>query len=170
MFAHVHGEVKIVGTANGPNFDYYRIQIGKGLNPQVWTQIDEDEYKPIKDGILGVWDSSNYSGLFAIQLLVVGKDQRVDRAVMQITVDNEVPELQIISPVMDQVIDIKKQPNLVLNANVQDNLEISRVDFFIDKIQVTSLSVAPFYFSIETTIGKHPLLVKAYDLAGNYSE
>jgi membrane peptidoglycan carboxypeptidase len=170
MFAHVSGEVEFTGTASGPNFDYFRLQIGQGLNPQVWVQVDEDSYEPVEDDLLGVWDSTGLSGLYAVQLLVVGTDQRVERAIMQVTVDNEPPAIQILNPVMDQVIERSKQPYLILNAQVNDNLEIGRVEFFINGDRVISLSTAPYYISWPTERGEQVLLVRGIDLAGNESE
>ena len=170
MFAHVNGVVEFYGTAGGQNLDYFRLQIGKGLNPQVWTQIDEDSKQAISDGILGTWDSAGQSGLYAVQLLVIGKDQRIERAVMQITVDNDAPEIKILSPTNDLKVNRTDQSTLVLNAQVNDNLEIGRVEFFIDKELVTSLSSPPYYIAWPTKLGEHTLLVRAFDLAGNESE
>lgn len=170
MFSHVRGEVEFKGTADGNNFDYYRLQIGQGLNPQVWTQLSEDTNKAVENDVLGTWDSTNQSGLYSVQLLVIGKDQRVDRAVMQITVDNTPPSLDIINPSNDQIIDRKTQPNIVFNVQAYDNLEIDRVEFFIDETLLTSLPSFPFYISWPASLGKHTLIVRAYDLAGNTVE
>ena len=170
MFSHVRGEVQFRGTADGNNLDYYRLQIGKGLNPQVWTQVSEDSAQSVKNGLLGTWDSTGQSGLFAVQLLVIGKDQRVDRAIMQITIDNEPPMLEIINPIMNQIIERKVQPNLVLNVQAHDNLEVGRVEFVMDNELLTTLTSAPFYISWPSILGDHTFSVKVYDLAGNVSE
>ncbi|NTW03361.1 MAG: hypothetical protein HGA19_19150 [Oscillochloris sp.] len=76
MFEAVNGEVIITGRAAGPNFDYYRIDVGAGLNPETWFQTGEDVHTPVQKGQLAVWDTTGLSGLFAIQLLVVRQDQR----------------------------------------------------------------------------------------------
>ncbi len=88
MFMDVNGVVQIVGTASGADFDYYRIQVGQGLNPQDWVQVGEDMHTPVEDGILGKWDTSGLNGLYAVQLVVVHTDQRMDTAVIQVTVKN----------------------------------------------------------------------------------
>jgi membrane carboxypeptidase/penicillin-binding protein len=86
LFAEVSDVVKIIGTASGENFDYYRVQVGKGLNPQEWIQLGGDVISPVESGLLVEWDTKGLSGLYAVQLLVVRSDQRVDTAVIQVTV------------------------------------------------------------------------------------
>ena len=86
LFAEVSDVVKIIGTASGENFSYYRVQVGKGLNPQEWIQLGSDEITPVESGVLAEWDTKGLSGLYAVQLLVVRSDQIVDTAVIQVTV------------------------------------------------------------------------------------
>ena len=86
LFAEVSDVVKIVGTASGDDFAYYRLQVGKGLNPQEWIQLGSDVISPVEDGVLAEWDTGGLSGLYAVQLQVVRTDQRVDMAVIQVTI------------------------------------------------------------------------------------
>jgi hypothetical protein len=86
LFAEVSDVVKIVGTASGDNFSYYRVQVGNGLNPQQWIQLGGDMTTPVESGVLAEWDTKGLSGLYAVQLLVVRSDQKVDTAVIQVTV------------------------------------------------------------------------------------
>jgi membrane carboxypeptidase/penicillin-binding protein PbpC len=85
LFAAVSGEVTITGTAAGEDFVSFRILIGQGLNPQEWIQVAEGT-EPVTDGPLAEWDTSELSGLYAMQLQVVRSDQRVDSAIIQVTV------------------------------------------------------------------------------------
>jgi membrane peptidoglycan carboxypeptidase len=86
LFADVTEVVKIIGTASGEDFEYYRVQVGKGLNPQEWIQLGSDVTMPVESGVLAEWDTKGLSGLYAVQLLVVRNDQRVDTAVIQVTI------------------------------------------------------------------------------------
>jgi membrane peptidoglycan carboxypeptidase len=86
LFANVSDVVKIIGTASGENFSYYRVQVGKGLNPQEWIQLGNDVTTPVESGVLVDWDTKGLSGLYAIQLQVVRSDQSIDTAVIQITI------------------------------------------------------------------------------------
>lgn len=86
LFADVNDVVKIIGTASGEDFAYYRIQVGKGLNPQEWIQLGDDVTTPVESGVLVDWDTKGLSGLYALQLQVVRSDQRIDTAVIQVTI------------------------------------------------------------------------------------
>ena len=87
MFADVRGQVEITGTAAGADFAYYRVLAGKGLNAQEWVQVGGDVTLPVAEGPLAVWDTAGLSGLYALQLQVVHTDQRVDTAIIQVTVN-----------------------------------------------------------------------------------
>jgi membrane carboxypeptidase/penicillin-binding protein PbpC len=86
LFADVNGIIKIIGTASGADFSYYRVQVGRGLNPQEWIQLGSDVTTPVENGVLVEWDTKGLSGLYAIQLQVVRNDQVVDTAVIQVTI------------------------------------------------------------------------------------
>lgn len=85
LFAEVNGTVKITGTAAGDNFASYRVLVGQGLNPQQWIQVTESD-QPITNAPLAEWDTSGLSGLYAVQLQVVRSDQKMDTAIIQVTV------------------------------------------------------------------------------------
>jgi membrane peptidoglycan carboxypeptidase len=85
LFAEISGKVKIQGTAAGNDLVSYRILVGQGLNPQEWIQVAE-ETTSVTNGLLAEWDTTDISGLYAVQLQVVRSDQKVDSAVIQVTV------------------------------------------------------------------------------------
>jgi membrane carboxypeptidase/penicillin-binding protein PbpC len=85
LFSEVSGDVQIKGTAAGEDFASYRILVGQGLNPQEWIQIAE-ENSPVTNAVLARWDTKGLSGLYAVQLQVVRSDQKVDTAIIQVTV------------------------------------------------------------------------------------
>jgi membrane peptidoglycan carboxypeptidase len=86
MFANVEGQVQIQGTASGPDFGRYRVLVGQGLNPQAWTTVGKEPIDPVEDGLLATWDTTGLQGLYAIQLQVIRSDQRVESAIIQVTV------------------------------------------------------------------------------------
>ena len=87
MFANVNGRVQILGTAAGEGFQYYKVQVGQGLNPSAWIEI-HNTTSPVANGPLADWDTTGLSGLYAIQLVVVYEDNRVETAVIQVTVSD----------------------------------------------------------------------------------
>jgi membrane peptidoglycan carboxypeptidase len=88
LFSEVTGNVSIQGTAAGDGFVAYRVLVGQGLNPQEWIQVAEHN-APVTEAMLAEWDTSGLSGLYAVQLQVVRSDQRVDTAIIQVTVKNQ---------------------------------------------------------------------------------
>jgi membrane carboxypeptidase/penicillin-binding protein PbpC len=87
LFASVQGRVQIIGTASGADFVSYRVQVGRGLNPQEWIQIGEEASAPVENDLLAEWDTTGLNGLYAVQLIVIRSDQRVETAVIQVTID-----------------------------------------------------------------------------------
>jgi Membrane carboxypeptidase/penicillin-binding protein len=85
LFSEVSGNVQIKGTAAGTEFVSYRVLVGQGLNPQKWIQVAEGN-DPVSNDLLAAWNTANLSGLYAVQLQVVRTDQKVDTAIIQVTV------------------------------------------------------------------------------------
>jgi len=169
MFAYVNGKVNIQGSASGDGFDFYRLQVGEGLNPQEWIQVGEDNTQPVTRGTLGIWDTQGLSGLYAIQLLVVRQSQRIDTAIVQVTVDNQPPSVKIHYPSSGQEIEAQDSL-LVLRADASDDLALSKVEFYMDGKLVGTVTMAPYSVAWKPSSGKHTLLVKATDQAGNTSQ
>jgi membrane peptidoglycan carboxypeptidase len=85
LFSEVSGDIQIQGTAAGEDFVSYHVLIGQGLNPQQWIQVGEGS-QPVTDGLLATWNTKGLNGLYAVQLQVVRSDQKVDTAIIQVTV------------------------------------------------------------------------------------
>jgi membrane peptidoglycan carboxypeptidase len=85
LFSEVSGNIQIKGTAAGTDFASYRVLVGQGLNPQEWIQVAEGN-EPVSNDLLAEWNTANLSGLYAVQLQVVRTDQKVDTAIIQVTV------------------------------------------------------------------------------------
>lgn len=85
LFSEVSGDVEIEGTAAGDDFVSYRIVVGQGLNPDRWIQVAEGN-EPVTNDTLAEWNTNGLSGLYAVQLQVIRSDQRVDTAIIQVTI------------------------------------------------------------------------------------
>jgi hypothetical protein len=170
QFNHISGQINIKGTAAGNNFSYYRLQVGKGLNPQEWIQIGEDNQNPVYDGILGTWDTDNLEGLFVLQLLVVYQDQRVERDILQVTIDNTKPQVRIITPIDGEEIIFDSGESIMMQVEANDNLVLERVEFYVDGSLESTLIREPFIILWHSIVGEHALKVQVYDLAGNVNE
>ncbi|MBT3713806.1 MAG: Ig-like domain-containing protein, partial [Anaerolineae bacterium] len=160
----------IRGTASGSDFEYYRVQVGQGLNPQSWLQIGEDVYTPVENDLLALWDTSTLSGLYAIQLLVVHTDQRVEIATTQISIDNEYPSIEMIYPLQGEKVDYLRNKQIEIQVNADDNLGVESVAFYLDYQQIGILTEAPYAWTWAVTEGEHFIQVVARDRAGNEVE
>jgi membrane carboxypeptidase/penicillin-binding protein PbpC len=170
MFADVRGEVEITGTAAGPDLDYYRVLVGRGLNPQNWVQVGGDSSSLVIDDTLQVWDTGDLNGLYAVQLQVVRTDQLVDTAVIQVTVDNTAPEVSITYPLDRDVLEYAPNRQIAFQVTAGDNLSLSVVEFYVDGERIGSIGSAPFSYPWTVARGEHELRIVARDRAGNESE
>lgn len=69
--ATLRGAVEVRGTANFPNFQFYKLEFGIGHEPQAWFFILSSN-TPVVEGILGVWDTSPLPpGEYKLRLVVV---------------------------------------------------------------------------------------------------
>jgi membrane carboxypeptidase/penicillin-binding protein PbpC len=170
MFADVGGEIEITGTATGENLDYFRVLVGQGLNPQNWMQLGQDSKSLVLDGTLANWDTSELNGLYAVQLQAVRADQRVDTAVIQVTVDNNPPEVSLTFPQEGDTFDLASDRQITFQAQAGDNLSLAVVEFYIDGEMVGSLEDAPFALAWNARRGERQLRVVARDRAGNESD
>jgi membrane peptidoglycan carboxypeptidase len=170
MFAVVRGQVEVRGTAAGEGFKSFRLQAGQGLNPEAWIQIGPETSERVQAGLLGVWDTRGFDGLYALQLLVVRQEDRVDTAVIQVTVDNELPEVEIHYPAEGQVFSASEWDLVTFQAEAVDNLGITGVEFLVDGVSLATLAEGPYAFPWPTELGPHTLTVIAADRAGNTSE
>ncbi len=86
MFALLRGQVIIHGSAAGEGFAYYRLQYGQGLNPTAWILLGENRETPVTEAVLGEWDIRGLKGLYALQLVVVRQDGRVETTAVQVEI------------------------------------------------------------------------------------
>jgi membrane peptidoglycan carboxypeptidase len=170
MFAYVSGVVPIKGSAYGDDFSYYRLQVGQGLNPQEWFLVGEDITTPVVGGLLGEWDTKGLSGLYAVQLFVVFEDQLVERDLIQVTIDDQPPDILILNPDNNQNYSFADNRLIILNVEADDNMVLDRVEFYIDDLMEMVLYQAPFIITWNSKLGDHEFRVVAFDLAGNINE
>lgn len=170
IFEYVSGNVPIQGQATIEDFAYFRIQIGEGLNPRQWLQVGDEVNQEVINGQLAMWDTTGLDGLYAIQLQVIANDQSIENLIIQVTVDNTPPEIQITLPAANQIFEYPSERNITFQTQVNDNLGLRQVVFLMDDVQISSLTTPPFSTAWTGNPGSHQLTVRAIDLAGNLSE
>jgi len=166
-FSYVGGVVSIQGNAIDPNFSFYRLDYGEGLNPTEWTQIGTNQYSSRFNTELGVWDARLLEGLYSLRLTVVRGNTSLEQFIIQVTVDNTPPTIQIITPRPDQQFRLSDE-FVVIQPFVADNISMDRVEFYVDDELIATSTIAPFNarWLIDST-GKHIIQVRAYDAVGN---
>jgi membrane peptidoglycan carboxypeptidase len=169
MFADGGGRIKILGSAGGADFVSYRLEYGAGLYPQVWVQIGTDTLSKRTESLLGEWDTSGLEGLYALRLMVVRADQRVEQAVVQVTLDNTPPQVAISYPQGGQVLERLQEPHAALLAQVNDAF-LASVKFYVDNVLVGEAEAAPYGIIWAAKTGEHTLRVVAADRVGNTAE
>jgi membrane peptidoglycan carboxypeptidase len=162
----VHNTVEISGTAAGEDFQFYRLQVGEGLNPRTWLQISEEMSEPVEDGLLGTW-STDEDGLYAIRLSVVQEDQSLETHIVQVTVDNSEPLVQILYPSDEITLTYNEEKSTYFQAEVSDNVGIAKASWYLDGQLIADSTEAPYGILWQAKPGKHTLVVKVYDLADN---
>lgn len=68
----IQGNFAVRGVANIANFQYYKIEVGQGPNPQQWTVVGQLHYTPVTGGVLETFNSNAYPpGVYTLRLVVV---------------------------------------------------------------------------------------------------
>lgn len=166
LFAVVSGRVNIRGTVNIEDFASYQVQVGEGINPDVWQQVGSTATQPVEKGTLVMWDTTGLDGLYAIRLSVVDQQNLIRSAVIQVTVDNTPPTGRITYPLEGSNV----QPvrgGVTLNAVVEDLVGIDRVEWWADGKLALAQTSAPYAYLLEAVSGSHSVYLKIWDRAGN---
>ncbi|HSR29756.1 MAG TPA: penicillin-binding transpeptidase domain-containing protein, partial [Anaerolineae bacterium] len=143
---HVRDVVPIFGNARSGDFAFYRLEFGEGLNPSAWSQIGGDHYNQVDSNVLEFWDVRGLQdGLYTLQLTVVDNSQNFRRATIYVTVDNTPPEAYIGHPWPGRVYELEAADEWAnLNADVRDNVQIDRVEFYLDDELLDFTVVEPY--------------------------
>jgi hypothetical protein len=70
----VRGNVPVMGTANIPNLQYYKVEVGQGQNPSdsQWNVVGQLHESAVSNGRLEVFNSGEYApGTYTLRLVVV---------------------------------------------------------------------------------------------------
>ena len=169
MYSYVNGTVDIIGSATGDNFESYTLQIGQGLNPQAWLQVNEQDGITVSNNKLGTWETTQ-DGLYAIRLIVLRDENNIESDIVQVTVDNTPPTVSISYPDNEQTISIRSSEKMSISVTAEDSIGIQSVELYLDNVLLDRKEISPFIFLWTPKKGDHSLYAKAYDLAGNSTE
>jgi hypothetical protein len=103
-------------------------------------------------------------------MIVLRHNRRVDTNTIQITVDNQNPEISIPYPEDGQQFPFKRNEVITLQAEASDNIGLQAVIFYVDGQELIQQTQPPYAIPWRISRGEHTLRVEAIDLAGNTSE
>jgi hypothetical protein len=155
--SHVKEVAPIRGNARSGDFAFYRLEFGEGLNPSAWSQIGGDHYNQVDNDVLEFWDVRGLQdGLYTLQLTVVDHSQSFRRATIYVTVDNTPPEAYVGYPWPGRVYELESADEWAnFQADVSDNVQIDRVEFYMDDELLDFTVVEPY--SIKWVLDMHDL-------------
>jgi len=169
QFSFARGKVTLRGTASGDGFVSYRLQLGRGINPTAWQNINQPLLTPVEEGVLGELDTAGLDGLYIVRLMTVYEGQRVQLAYLQLTVDNTPPVVRIPYPLPGQVFAGAGQRTVTLQAEVEDAVGVQRVEWWLDGVKIGERTSPPYSLIWDGKPATHILQVRAIDRAGNES-
>ena len=180
MGGSVRGTVPITGTARGANFRAYTLEVASQSKPDEWTPIGGAHNNQVTNGLLEIWNTAGFDGLYHLRLTVTKNDGSVETTDTQVVVDNEAPKVKIIHPQKD---DSGKDPEYVMEedevvnitADATDTWAMDRVEFYLDGKMIGETSLAPYSIAWTITMvgdgpETHTITAKAYNKAGNSTQ
>ena len=163
----VHGQVEIIGSAATEGMSSFRVQAGAGLYPSAWVLVGQGK-QPVQDARLAMWSTQGLGGVYSIQLLAVEESGQAEAVSIPVTVDNEPPVIRILSPAGSSPLAVAAGEPLIVQADVEDNLGVQRVEFLWDGQIRTVFELGPYSARWDNLgLGTHQLSIRAYDGAGN---
>ncbi|MBN1875436.1 MAG: transglycosylase domain-containing protein [Anaerolineae bacterium] len=173
-YSYVKGFIPITGNARGGDLALFRLVFGKDLNPTEWQQIGPDHGNQVENNVLEFLDTTGLpDGLYTMQLQVIGHDQQVRHATIQLTVDNTPPKVDLTYPTEGSEYEYGFDEWVNVNAEVRDNYAVAKVEFYKNNEEhpFETRTVAPF--NVNWTLGppgEYTFHAIAYDAAGNKTE
>ena len=142
---YIGGQVEILGNARGANFANYRLEFGSGLEPTQWAQIGPDHGEQHANGLLELFNTEGLAeGQYSLRLTVRYHDGNQRHWDAPVTVDNTPPTVVISDPEPDRLYVMNEDDQININALVNDDWAMDRVEFAIDGTWFITRTVAPY--------------------------
>ncbi len=137
----IGGVYEVRGNARGGP---YRLEFGRGLDPQEWTAIGDERGDEIANDIIQTFDTTALGeGVYTLRLTVNREDGQRE-VKLPVTVDNSPPTLVLSEPRADRLYVMEDDGQINVNALVQDTWAVDRVVFSIDSRDFITSTVAPY--------------------------
>jgi len=116
-------------------------------------------------GNMRMWDKTSYFNAVSQKII----NQNIDSIAGNFRVDQEPPKVKILSPQENDSL----TGDINIKSTASDDRGIAYVQFWVDGILIRTSYVSPYDFvwhTAKSTIGKHIIDIKAYDVSGNMGE
>ncbi|MBK8574248.1 MAG: S8 family serine peptidase [Elusimicrobia bacterium] len=178
QFAPVGNVVDVRGSADGTAISSRRLDYGSGGSPSSFYPIGTASTGSVTNGSLGLWNTGALpEGLYTLRLTATDAEgTNVTFKVSPVRIDHTAPQFLSVSP--NDNVDIPAA-DYSLSASATDDYGISRIEFLVNGILVSSSSTTEesSHFTAAYTwnagaagAGPHAVGVRAYDSAGNTAE
>ncbi len=132
--------IEIRGNARGGP---YKVEFGKGDEPQEWQQIGPEHSNDVENNILELWNTEGFEeGIYTIKLFVNRDGGRETRTTF--TLDNTPPTVVVSEPKPNQIYVMEEDEQININVLPNDRWAIGRVEYSIDGSTFVTTTVAPY--------------------------
>ncbi len=194
QYGVVRGIVPVRGNARAGGQQSYWLQFSAGTGGNNWQRIGPEHGERVDNGLLENWDTTGLDGMYTLQLTAMDSGQPRDFSV-QVLVDNISPTVKMARPDPetpvwyeddpkglltyqdDRVYEAPKDEWVNIQVDAVDNIEMARVEFFMDDQPIGITTVAPYSLRwnlVRDSAGPYTqtrkIHVVAYDSAGNESK
>jgi hypothetical protein len=166
--SYIGGTVDIFGEINARNFTSLRLSFGEGFNPAAWIDLGavQTEFDPERP--LGSWNTEGLDGLYSLRLEVTRSNNSIETDAIQVTVDNIAPTISLDSVEPGKIYRWPADDEVQLEANVNDNVATSRVEFFHNGESLGSDESWPFQLNWDIAgPGVETFSATVYDAVGS---
>ncbi len=138
---YISGLTEIIGNARGGP---YRVEFGRGLDPQEWTQIGPEHGEEVNNGVLERLDTTVLpEGVYTLRLTVNREDGQREWKT-PVTIDNTPPNVLISEPKPDRLYVMEDSEQININVLVDDTWAVDRVEYYINGNEFVKSTVAPY--------------------------
>jgi membrane peptidoglycan carboxypeptidase len=167
-YAYVGGKVDIRGTLKPEDMQYFQLSYGEGASPGGYLQIGNQQTSFTPGSSLGTWDTTGLSGLYTLLLTVVHKDNSAESATVQVIVDNTPPTITLSAGEPGKIYRFPQENTVTLNANVGDDYQVQRVEFYRDGEFLGTDTDNPYSYTYTLPgTGTYTFTAVAFDAVGN---
>ncbi len=168
LFDYVGGKVDVYADIDTKNMQFFQLEYGQGLNPTQWFTIGGQQTAYTAGKPVGTWDTTGLDGLYSLRVAVVLNDNTRQSDAVQVTVDNVPPTITLDSVEAGKIYRWPGDSVVSLKADAQDNLTVSRVEFYHDNELLGADVTWPFTLDWRITgLGDQTFTAIAFDGVGN---